>query len=152
MTGATGLAAAATPSPSATVLYGDRSVALDKVWPDPKTSSDTLWVRGADLPRINDFKIKPEGACRADMCIPVSKDWKHGEYFNLSAFAKKVGETVVFDSESKVWSLGEIPAIRGGFLNSRIAPDFAVADRKNRMVHLSDFRGKKVFLFTWASW
>src|ERR1035438_7610269 len=40
MTGAAGLAAAATPSPSATVLYGDRSVALGKIRSDPKPSSE----------------------------------------------------------------------------------------------------------------
>jgi len=151
LTGAAALAPAA-PLTSATVLYGDRSVTLDKIQPDPKKSADTLWVRSADLSRINDFQIKPEGVCRADMCIPVAKGWKRGEYFNLSAFAKKLGQSVVVDSESRVWSFGEIPAIRGGFLNSRIAPDFALPDRKNRTVHLSDFRGKKVLLFTWASW
>jgi len=43
------------------VFYGDRSVTLDKIQPDPNKSADTLWVRSADLPRINDFQIKPEG-------------------------------------------------------------------------------------------
>jgi peroxiredoxin len=37
-------------------------------------------------------------------------------------------------------------------VNSRVAPDFAVPDRKGRMVHLSDFHGKKVLVVTWASW
>ncbi len=61
-------------------------------------------------------------------------------------------ESVVVDSSSRVWSFGEIPAVRGSFLNSRIAPEIAVPDRKGRMVNISDFRGKKVLLFTWASW
>ena len=33
-----------------------------------------------------------------------------------------------------------------------LAPDFAVPDRKGKIVHLSDFRGKKVLVITWASW
>jgi len=45
-----------------------------------------------------------------------------------------------------------MPVLRSAFVNSRIAPDFAVPDRKGRVVHLSDFRGKKVLIVTWASW
>ncbi|SRR5579883_384542 len=129
-----------------TVLYGDRSIALEKIQADPKD----LWVRKADLPKINDFEVKPQGACREDLCIPIAKDLLKGEYFNLSGFARKVGEVVV--SDSNVWSFGEIPVLRGSFTESRIAPDFAVPDRKGKIVHLTDFRGKKVLVVTWASW
>ena len=121
-------------------------MALDHSRPD----INDLWVRAADLPRINEFEVKPQGACRADVCIPLSKNLRQGEWFNLTGFARKIGETFVADSG--VWSLGEIPVLQGGFLNSRIAPDFAVPDRKGHVVHLSDFRGKKVLVVTWASW
>ncbi len=145
-TGAASVASAAiTPTP-ATVLYGDRVVALDKT----RMQAGDLWVRAADLPKINEFELKPQGACRADICIPVSKTLKQGEYFNLTGFAKKIGETVVADSG--VWSLGEVPVLRSSFYNSRVAPDFTVPDRKGRPVHLSDFKGKKVLIVTWASW
>lgn len=129
-----------------TVLYGDRSVALDKIQPDPKD----LWVRKSDLPKINDFEVKPQGACRADLCIPIAKNLVKGDFFNLTGFARKIGEVAV--SESSVWSFGEIPVLRGSFTESRVAPDFAVPDRKGKIVHLNDFRGKKVLVVTWASW
>jgi peroxiredoxin len=45
-----------------------------------------------------------------------------------------------------------MPVVRGSFLESRIAPEFAVPDRTGRPVRLSQFRGKKVLLVTWASW
>jgi hypothetical protein len=138
--------AAPSTSPTATVLYNDHAVKLDKIRPDP----NDLWVRAADLPRINEFELKPQGACRADMCIPISKNLKAGEWFNLTGFARKLRETVVADSG--VWSFGEIPVVRGNFYNSRIAPDFAAPDRKGRTVHLPDFRSKKVLVVTWASW
>jgi hypothetical protein len=143
----TGAAAAfAATSATATVLYNDHATKLDYIRPDAKD----LWVRAADLPSINEFELKPEGACRADMCIPAAKNLKSGEWFNLSGFARKLGQTVVTDSG--VWSFGEIPVVRGNFYNSRMAPDFAAPDRKGRVVHLSDFRGKKVLVVTWASW
>jgi hypothetical protein len=146
---ASGVAAVAlgeAPAP-ATVLYGDRAVPLDRVRPDP----NDLWVRKADLKKINDFEVKPQGACREDMCIPIPKNLEKGEWFNLSGFARKTGETVIKD-DSGVYSFGEIPLVRGAFYNSRVAPDFAVPDRKGRVVHLTDFRGKKVLVITWASW
>jgi hypothetical protein len=131
-----------------TVLYGDRSVKLDKIRPD--APGRDLWVRAADLPRVNDFTLKPQGACREDVCIPIPKDLKSGEWFNLTGFARRTGQSFVTDSG--VWSFGEIPIMGGRYLSSRIAPDFAVPDRQGKVVHLSDFRGKKVLVITWASW
>ncbi len=119
---------------------------MTKIRPDAKE----LWVRAADLPRVNGFEVNPQGACRADMCIPVPKDLKSGEWFNLTGFARRIRQAYV--SDAGVWSFGEIPAVRGDFYNSRIAPDFAVPDRTGRIVHLSDFRGKKVLAISWASW
>jgi hypothetical protein len=140
------LAFAAPPTTTATVLFGENAVALDKV----RNIDQNLWVQSKDLPRINEFEVKPQGACRADVCIPLSKTLKNGDWFNLTGFATKIGEKVV--AEQNVYSFGEIPVLRGGFYNSRIAPDFAVPDRKGKVVHLSDFRGKKTLVITWASW
>ena len=138
--------------PAATVLYDDKAVPLRAIGRDPKQVKDTLWVRTRDLPDINQFEVKPQGACRADLCIPIPKDMRRGEYFNLTAFAKKIGQPVVADPDARVWSFGEIPALRGAFLENRMAPDFVVADRAGRSVRLSRFRGKKVLVMTWASW
>ena len=144
--GAATLAAGVPSTTSATVLYGDRTVALDKT----RMERDDLWVRATDLPRINEFELKPQGACRVDICIPIPKTLKQGEWFNLTGFSRKIGQAYVGDSS--VWSFGEVPVVRRGFLNSRVAPDFAVPDRKGRVIHLSDFKGKKVLVVTWASW
>ena len=144
--GTASLAFAAPAISSATVLFGENAVPLDKV----RADQQNLWVQSKDLPRINEFEVKPQGACRADVCIPLSKTLKNGDWFNLTGFAHKIGETVVADQN--VYSFGEIPVLRGAYYNSRIAPDFAVPDRQGRVVHLSDFRGKKVLVITWASW
>jgi hypothetical protein len=142
----TAAALAAPTTSTATVLYDDASAKLDKV----RTIGPDLWVRAADLPRINQFELKPQGACRADMCIPIPKTLKNGEWFNLTGFSRKVHQSFIGDSG--VWSFGEIPVMRGSFYESRIAPGFSVPDRKGKIVHLSDFRGKKALVFTWASW
>jgi hypothetical protein len=138
-------------TPGATVLYDDGATVLTDVRADPANKT-ALWVRKGDLPRINKFEVKPQGACREDICVPIPKTMTRGGYFNLTAFARKVGEPVVADVDERVWSFGEIQLLKMGSLNSRVAPDFTVPDRRGRPVHLSDFRGKKVLLVTWASW
>jgi hypothetical protein len=146
------LTASSLPGP-VTVLYDDRSIVLDHVGTDPAHSPDALWVRKIDLPRINGFELKPQGACRGDVCVPVPKEqMTRSGFFDLTAFARKVGQSVVVDRTARVWSFGEIPAFGSGSVGSRIAPDFTVPDRKGQPVHLSDFRGKKVLVVTWASW
>ncbi len=144
--------AAADTAPAATVLYDDKAVALRAIGRDPKQVKDALWVRKRDLPGINEFEVKPQGACRADICIPIAKDMLRGEYFNLTAFAKKIGQPVVAEADTRVWSFGEIQQLRGSFLEGRMAPDFIVPDRAGHPVHLSRLRGKKLLVVTWASW
>lgn len=149
------LGSAQTPSgaaaPKNTVLYGGKAIGLDRATTDA-AAPNTLWIQKSDLPRINDFELKPQGACRADVCIPIPPSMTRGATFNLTAFAQKVGQRVVADPANRAWSFGEIPVVRGAYLDSRMAPDFSIPDRKGRTVKLSQFRGKKVLLVTWASW
>lgn len=131
-----------------TVLYDGRAVVLSRATAD----KDALWIQQADLPSINGFELKPQGACREEICIPIPRPMLRGARFNLTAFAERIGQRVVADPAARVWSFGEIPVVRGAFLESRVAPEFSVPDRKGRPVRLSRFRGKKVLVVTWASW
>jgi len=45
-----------------------------------------------------------------------------------------------------------MPVTRQSFLRGGEAPDFELMGRDGELVRLSDFRGKKVLLLTWASW
>lgn len=136
----------AAPKRSAGVLYGDREVALS----DSRVENADLWIPSGELPRINEFVVKPQGACREDVCIPLTKALKRGGWLNLSGFARKMRQSMV--NEGSLWSLGEMPLLRTGFLQSRTAPDFAVPDRAGKTVRLTDFRGRKILLLSWASW
>lgn len=132
----------------ATVLYDGRAIVVDRT----SIEAEALWVQKADLPSINGFELKPQGACRDEICIPIPRPMMRGTQFNLTAFAQRIGQRVVADPAMRVWSFGEIPVVRGAFLESRMAPDFSVPDRKGRPVRLSQFRGKKALVVTWASW
>jgi hypothetical protein len=140
----------------ATALYLDRVVEIDSTLADP----NDLWVLPADLTRINDFELKPEGACLDDLCVPVKQDRDSNIFvrrdqqgwFNVSELARRLEQASVFDADARAWSFGVIPATRRDFLERGIAPDFTLPDRNGNPVRLSDFRGKKVMILSWASW
>lgn len=141
---------------AATALFSDRTVEIARTLEDP----NDLWVTPEDLTRINGFVLKPEGACLDAICIPVLQDednemliTREGQkWFNVTELARKLDQPFVADREEGVWSFGQIPLARQPFLQSGIAPDFELTDRQGNPVRLSDFRGKKVLLMTWASW
>lgn len=140
---------------AATVLFGGKTIEVERTLADP----NDLWVTPDDLTRINGFVIKPEGACLEDICIPLPRGdsalsiTRDGvQWINATELARKVGQAYAADHETGTWSFDAIPAIRSGQLRSAIAPDFELNDRAGNVVRLSDFRGKKVLLKTWASW
>ncbi len=139
-----------------TILYGDRVVTIQQA----NIEAADLWITPDDLKRVNDFELKPSGACLDEICIPVNHSGddalirvsENTTWFNLTGFARKIDQAFVVDTASRVWSFGEITAVRGSYFNDGIAPEFALPDRTGKQVSLSDFRGKKVLLLTWASW
>lgn len=116
-----------------------------------------LWIKASDVQRVTGFLLKPEGLCAGQLCIPLPKEpaWTKsvGEdvYVDASAFGEHLGQAVVRSEDGGVWSLGPIPALKSPLLSGR-APDFELMDREGKSVRLSDFRGSKVLLLTWASW
>ncbi|NKB33893.1 MAG: hypothetical protein GKR91_12415 [Pseudomonadales bacterium] len=141
---------------SATVLYNERVVVIDEVLPD---ASD-LWVKPEDLTRINDFELKPQGACLDELCIPVLQDRDSDMFvtrqdqgwFNVTELANILQQSWVADYGAGVWSFGGMPVERRAFFQSAEAPDFLLPDRDGNLVSLSDFAGKQLLLLTWASW
>lgn len=151
-----GLAPQMAAAQGATVLYDGQVVVVERTLPDP----NDLWVVPEDLPRVNGFELKPEGACLDELCVPVLQDRdsemfvvRGGEaWFNVTELARRLEQSYVADHDRGIWSFGEIPVTRSGFLRSALAPDFELPNREGTLVRLSDFRGKKVLIVTWASW
>lgn len=138
---------------SATILYDDHVHETQR----RKADSDELWVSVDALKEVTGFELKAEGACLDDVCVPLGPDGlleegDGGEWFNLTALADKLGQSWAVDESHNLWSFGQVSQTRGAFLESAVAPDFALEDIHGKTVRLSDFRGKKVLLITWASW
>jgi hypothetical protein len=143
-----------------TVIF-DR-VASEVSAPAPAFGSQAtdLWVTLADLKRATGFEVKPQGICRKELCFPLPKDKrsaflsKNGAatWFNLTAFARMLHQAVANDAPHRTWYIGPRPDVQNAFLDSLEAPNFTLPDMNGKQHSLSDFRGKKVLLITWASW
>ena len=71
---------------------------------------------------------------------------------NAAAFWRRMGNPITHDAAGEVWVLGTGAADRSSSLQSLEAPDFSLPDLEGRSHTLSEHRGKKVLLATWASW
>jgi hypothetical protein len=98
----------------------------------------------ADLERRTGWSIKPQGACRGDVCVPLSSP------FSVEDMAERLGMALVADERHGLWALG--PEGGGRALSSAQLPDIVLPDREGHDFALRILRGTKVFMIAWASW
>jgi hypothetical protein len=133
-----------------TLLYGTRPPFAAAVAPD----GDDLWIPAEALPAATGWTLKPEGLCQGERCVPVPQGLAlaRANQVNVTAVAKLLGQPAVRDRAHAVWCFGEAAPTRGTAAPSLEAPDFTLPDLDGRTHALRDYRGKKVFLVSWASW
>jgi hypothetical protein len=85
--------------------------------------------------------------------IPLNRkaEFIRSGLFNLSALARHLQEPFVHEQDA-FWSFSDAPDEIGNRLRSLEAPDFMLPDLDGKLHSLSDYRGKKVLLMSWASW
>jgi hypothetical protein len=124
------------------------------------TRVNGFWISTTDLKRATRFEIKPQGVCRDQVCFPLPKNRKQEfvsseketTWFNLSEFARLIKQPFASDEKNRIWYFGQRSEAQNAFVSSLEAPDFTLPDLSGKPHSLSDFRGKKVLLVTWASW
>ena len=139
-----------------TVIYDSRTTEVAP--PLSALPADDLWVTLDDLKRATGFVIKPQGVCRDELCFPIPKarssaflsKQQSTTWFNLSEFARLLRQPIAHEKE--VWYFGPRADEQNAFISSLVAPDFKLPDMNGKSHSLSEFRGKKVLLVTWASW
>ena len=91
------------------------------------------------------WELKPEGACKADVCVPLEQS---GE-FDVLAASDRLRMAVVHDEEAGLWAIG--PETLGGrVLLSAEAPDLVLEDLDGHPFALRSLRGQKVVIVSWA--
>lgn len=138
------------PETISTVIYDDVATELPA-----EIKGGQLWIDGSGLTRTTRFELKPQGLCRGELCYPLAQathsELVHESRINLTALAKLMGQPVAHDPVHAAWYFG-VRSDQRRQLASLEAPDFTLPDIDGALHSLSDFRGKKVFLVTWASW
>jgi len=105
---------------------------------------DRLDEPPADLERRTGWAIKPEGACRDDVCVPLPSP------FDVRDLAERLGMALVHDEEHGLWALG--PESGGRALATAELPEIVLPDRGGQELSLRSLRGTKLFMIAWASW
>jgi hypothetical protein len=90
------------------------------------------------------WEIKPEGACKADVCVPLG-----GGSFDAAGAAERLGMAAVHDPEVGLWALGP-ESLDGRALATAVAPELVLSDLDGKEFRLSSLRGQKVVLVAWA--
>ena len=113
---------------------------------------DGLWMSPADAETATGWTLKPEGMCRGDACVPLPASAVGANEVGVAMFWTRLGGPVVASEQKDVWALGAPADERNAALEGLEAPDFTLPDIDGKPRRLSELRGKKVFLATWASW
>ena len=132
-----------------TVLYDDRSTTVSRATDD----GAALWLSPGEFADATGWKPEPQGLCKGDACIQTRDEWcDDAGNFDLTAFAAHLNQPLVRDEASDTWSFGESASTRSNELLSLQAPDFTLPDLDGKQHSLSDYRGKKIFLYSWGSY
>jgi hypothetical protein len=97
------------------------------------------------------WSLKPEGACKGEVCVPLREDVMRDGRVDLETLARILGMPLVHDADHAVWALGP-ESLGGRALATATAPELVLPDLDGKQLALSSLRGQKVVLLAWASW
>ena len=99
------------------------------------------------------WEIKPEGACKGEVCVPLPAAATRADgRLDVPVVADRLGMPLVADAAHAVWALGPETAVTGRALTTAVAPDLELPDADGNPFKLASLLGQKVLLVAWASW
>jgi len=96
------------------------------------------------------WELKPEGACRGELCIPLADPPANdATQVDAVSLATQMGLPVVHDTEQELWAIG--PDSHGArALATAIAPNLTLPTVDGETFELDSLRGSKVVLVAWS--
>jgi len=105
--------------------------------------TETLDVTPEAFEAATGWQIKPEGACKGEVCVPLPDGW------SAAHAAERLGMAVVDDDATGLIALGP-ESLNGRALVTAQAPEVVLPDLDGNDFRLSSLRGKKVVLVAGA--
>jgi len=91
------------------------------------------------------WEIKPEGACKGDVCIPLDRSGA----FDLQLTADRLRMAIVHDADEGLWAIGP-ESLGDRALVTADAPELVLPDLDGDEFRLATLRGQKVVIVSWA--
>lgn len=104
-----------------------------------------------ELRRRTGWHVKPVGACKAELCVPLPPAARAGGRIDVRVLAERLGMPLVEDEEHGLLALGP-ETLTGRALQSAELPELVLPDLDGRPFAFSSLRGRRVVLVAWASW
>ena len=107
----------------------------------------SLEVSKAEFESGTGWQLKPEGACKGDVCIPIPNS--SGDTVDVKAVAAAMNLPLVAAAEANLWALGP-ESIGGKALVTAESPELELPDVDGNLFKLSSLKGKKILVYAWA--
>lgn len=115
-----------------------------------------LWIPAADVERVCGWSWRNDRLWQGDAAVPVpattDETFVRAGSVNLAACWRHLDKPALAAESGDVWVLGAAAEERARALQTLQAPDFTLPDLDGKLHSLSDYRGSKVYLVSWASW
>jgi hypothetical protein len=105
---------------------------------------ERLDLSADEFHRLTGWEIKPEGACKGEVCVPLPE-----KTFDFVATAERLGMALVADEGEQVWALGP-ESLTGRALFTTDTGDFVLPDLDGNEFRMDSLLGQKVVVVAWA--
>ncbi len=109
--------------------------------------TDSLEIDRARFEAETGWALKPEGACKGSVCIPLPEE--PGARVDVARLAEAMGLPLVHDAEHGLWAVGP-ESLGGRALTTAEAPALVLPDLAGNSFELASLRGQKVLVYAWA--
>jgi hypothetical protein len=114
--------------------------------------ADRLDLTAEEFEQVTGWEIKPEGACRGEVCVPLPPLEPDAEgHVDVSVVAERLGMPIAHDETHDLWAFGP-PSGNRRVLDGARMPELVLHDFDGDSFDMATLLGRKVVLLAWASW